>query len=108
MNQGSGKEKRDTAAGCRDLALEDRRRAAEADSENGRLVFERSAASWESRANEIESGKNVSVDQRALDRGLWASGEEDEAFSDAINLASNKGSDPDRSRIETEGRCDGP
>ena len=96
MDQGSGKEKRDTAAGCRDLAIEDRRRAAEAGTNNGRLVFERSAASWESRANEIESGKNVSVDQRALDRELWASGEEDEAFSKAADLAALKRSNANR------------
>jgi hypothetical protein len=70
------KEARDTIAGCRDRAAKDRLQAASSGTENGRLMYERSAASWEARAHEIEEGGNASVDQRQADRDLWASEEE--------------------------------
>jgi hypothetical protein len=70
-----GKEARDTVAGCRDRAARDRLQAAGADTENGRRVLERSAASWEKRANEMEEQENASAGQRAADRDLWASEE---------------------------------
>jgi hypothetical protein len=73
------KEARDTVAGCRERAAEDRLRAASSDTENGRRVFARSAASWDSRAAEIEGAENASSFQRASDRELWASGERDAA-----------------------------
>jgi hypothetical protein len=73
--EGAGKEARDTVAGCRDRAAKDRLQAASTDTENGRRVFERSAASWEARADEIQEGADASAEQRAADRDLWASGE---------------------------------
>lgn len=72
---GPSKEARDTAAGCRDRAEGDRRQAGVADTENGRRVLERSAASWDARADGIEEAENASAEQRAADRDLWASGE---------------------------------
>ena len=67
-----GKEARDTVAGCRDRAAEDRLQAAGADTENRRRVFERSADSWDTRADEIQEGDDASAQQRAADRDLWA------------------------------------
>ena len=72
------KEARDTVAGCRDRAAEDRLQAASADTENGRHVLERSAASWEARAVEILDGEDVSAKQRITDQELWASEEQDD------------------------------
>jgi len=69
------KEARDTVAGCRDRAAQDRIQAAGTDTENSRRVYERSAASWDARADEIEEGENASAQQRAADRDLWASEE---------------------------------
>ena len=74
--EGQGKEARDTVAGCRDRAAKDRLQAASTDTENGRRMFERSAASWEARADELEEGEKGSEEQRAADRDLWASEEE--------------------------------
>jgi hypothetical protein len=70
-------EARDTVAGCRNRAAEDRLSAAGTDTENGRQVLERSAASWERRADEMEETENASAQQRAADRELWASEERD-------------------------------
>jgi hypothetical protein len=69
------KEARDTVAGCRNRAAEDRLHAAGTDTENGRRVLERSADSWERRADEIEEGETASAHQRAADRDLWESEE---------------------------------
>jgi hypothetical protein len=76
---GPSKEARDTVAGCRDRADENRREAGAADTENGRRVLERSAASWDARADGIEETENASAQQRAADRDLWASEERDDA-----------------------------
>ena len=65
------REKRDTADGCRDQAAADRRHAAEAGTANGRQVFERSAASWESRAVGIEEADGASAAQKIADRAMW-------------------------------------
>ena len=76
--KGSGapeKEARDTVAGCRDRAADDRLQAAGADTENRRRVFERSAGCWDRRAEEIQDGGDASAQQRAADRDLWASEE---------------------------------
>ena len=67
-----GKEARDTVAGCLDRAADDRLQAAGAGTENRRRVFERSAASWDARAEEIREGNNASTQQRKADRDLWA------------------------------------
>jgi hypothetical protein len=72
------KEARDTVAGCRDRAGQDRLHAANAATENARQVFERSAASWEARAAGILDGEDASEKQRISDRELWASGEQDD------------------------------
>lgn len=72
------KEARDTVAGCRDRAAKDRLQAASADTENSRRVFERSAASWETRADEMQEVENASEEQRAADRDLWASEERED------------------------------
>jgi hypothetical protein len=77
----SSKEARDTVAGCRDRAAQDRLQAASAGTDNGRRVFERSAASWEARADEMEEGENGSAEQLAADRDLWASEEPDDPAS---------------------------
>jgi hypothetical protein len=69
------KEAGDTVAGCRDRAADDRLQAAGTDTENGRRLLERSAASWEARADEIQEVENASAEQRAADRDLWASEE---------------------------------
>ena len=66
------KEARDTVAGCLDRAADDRLQAAGAGTENRRRVFERSAASWDARAEEIREGDNASTQRRAADRDLWA------------------------------------
>ncbi|MGZ8998142.1 MAG: hypothetical protein ACXW2T_04705, partial [Allosphingosinicella sp.] len=66
----------DTVAGCRDLAAEDRVRAAATDTDNGRLVFERSAASWDARADEMERKEKGSAVQRAADQAMWESEDE--------------------------------
>jgi hypothetical protein len=71
------KEARDTVAGCRNRAVEDRLSADSTDTENGRQVLERSAASWERRADEMEETENASAQQRAADREFWASEERD-------------------------------
>ncbi len=71
-----GKEARDTVAGCRALAAQDRVRAAASDTRNARGKFEQSASSWDARAEEIEKKARDPAGQRALDRELWASGEE--------------------------------
>jgi hypothetical protein len=75
------KEARDTAVGCRDRAVQDRLQAAAADTENGRRVLERSAASWESRAFGIEDREHVSALQRAADLALFADDERDDGDS---------------------------
>ena len=75
---GLTREARDTVAGCRDRAEEDRREAGAADTDNGRRVLERSAASWDARADGIEEVENASEQQRAADRDLWASEERDD------------------------------
>jgi hypothetical protein len=75
----ASKEARDTVAGCRDRAAKDRLQAAGAGTENSRRVFERSAASWEVRGDDIQEGENASAQQRAADRDLWASEERDDA-----------------------------
>jgi hypothetical protein len=72
------KELRDTVAGCRDQAARARRKAAGADTANGRSMLERSAASWETRAEEMNDEDNDAVDARAADRALWESEENDE------------------------------
>ena len=69
------KEARDTVVGCRDRAAKDRLQAASTDTENSRQVFERSAASWDARADEIQEEEDGSAGQRAADRDLWASEE---------------------------------
>ena len=79
--RGQGKEARDTVAGCRARAAKDCLHAATADTENGRRVFERSAASWEVRGHEIQERDDASAQQRAVDRSLWASGEGDDSAS---------------------------
>jgi hypothetical protein len=73
---GSNKEPRDTVAGCRDRAAADRLHAADADTDNGRRVLERSAASWDVRGDEIQEGEDASAQQRAADRDLWGSDED--------------------------------
>jgi hypothetical protein len=75
--ESSGKEARDTVAGCRDRAAGDHLLAASADTENSRIIFERSAASWEKRADEIGEREQNEASQRAADRELWASEERD-------------------------------
>jgi hypothetical protein len=57
--QPSGKDTRDTAAGCRDRAAADLAQALAASTANGRRMLESSAASWTSRAEllgRIEAG----------------------------------------------------
>ncbi|HEY0313451.1 MAG TPA: hypothetical protein VGC56_13255 [Allosphingosinicella sp.] len=76
---GSSKEARETVAGCRDRAAKDRLQAAGAGTENSRRVFERSAASWDVRGNDIQEAEDASAQQRAADRDLWASEERDDA-----------------------------
>jgi hypothetical protein len=80
QDAGPSKEARDTVAGCRDRAEENRREAGAADTENGRRVLERSAASWDVRADGIEETENASAQQRAADRELWASEERNDAL----------------------------
>ena len=79
---GSGNEARDTIDGCRNRAAEDRIQAAGSDTENGRKVFERSAASWEARAHQIEEVEKASAQQRSADRDLWDSEEGDPVIPD--------------------------
>ena len=71
MDQDAGKEARDTVAGCRALAAQDRLRAAAMDTDNGRQAFERSAASWEARAEAMEKAEKGGAEQRAADRAMW-------------------------------------
>ncbi|HET9428363.1 MAG TPA: hypothetical protein VFO69_08405 [Allosphingosinicella sp.] len=68
-------EARDTVSGCRALAAQDQLRAAATDIANSRRVYERSAASWETRADEIQKMEDGLAKQRATDRALWASEE---------------------------------
>jgi hypothetical protein len=75
----ASKEARDTVAGCRDRAAKDRLQAAGAATENSRRVFERSAASWDVRGDDIQEGEDASAQQRKADRDLWASEERDDA-----------------------------
>jgi hypothetical protein len=75
----AGKEPRDTVAGCRDRAISDRLHAASADTENSRRVFERSAATWEARGDDIQEGENASAEQRSADRDLWVSEEREDS-----------------------------
>ena len=78
LTESPGKEARDTVAGCRDLATQDRFRAEAVGTENARRAYERSAASWESRADAIEKGEMGSATQRAIDRALWAQDEKED------------------------------
>jgi hypothetical protein len=73
-------EAHDTVVGCRDRAAEDRLKAASADTENSRRVLERSAASWEARAEEIQEGENGAAEQQVADRDLWASEEQEDSL----------------------------
>jgi hypothetical protein len=73
------KEARDTVAGCRDRAAQDRLQAGSAGTENGRHVLERSAASWDVRGDDIQENDDASAQQRTADRDLWARGEADDA-----------------------------
>lgn len=75
----SRREPRDTVSGCRELAAQDHLRAVATDTENGRRVYERSAASWETRADEIQKMDDASAEQRATDRALWASEETEDS-----------------------------
>jgi hypothetical protein len=44
-------------------------------------MLERSAASWEARADEMQEGEDASAQQRAVDRDLWVSGERNDPAS---------------------------
>jgi hypothetical protein len=79
-NTDAGKEARDTVAGCRNRAAQDRLQAASSGTENSRRVFERSAASWEARAHGIEEEESASGHQRMTDRELWESEERNGDF----------------------------
>lgn len=48
------RKREDTAEGCRELALDDRARAAEVDSDHMRDTLERSADAWSTRASLLE------------------------------------------------------
>lgn len=71
----SNKEARDTIVGCRERAAEDLSNAAQASTDNGRKVLERSAATWEKRADELHELELGSAEQRRADKALWDSGE---------------------------------
>jgi len=57
----------DSAAGCRQRAAEDLRKADETDTANGRRVFESSAATWTARAGLLQRLEN-SFDARKAAR----------------------------------------
>ena len=78
LKESPGKEARDTVMGCRDLAAHDRFRAEGVGTENARRSYERSAASWESRADAMEKEEMGSATQRAIDRALWAQDEKED------------------------------
>ena len=64
-----GKELRDTAAGCRERAAADLNHALAMSTQNGRQVFEKSAASWTKRAEmlgRIESGIELRATAQSL------------------------------------------
>lgn len=69
---------RDTVAGCEARAAEDRLLAGIGGTENIRNQLERSAASWDARAGEIQKADDSAAEQRIADRALWASEGEDE------------------------------
>ena len=69
---------RDTVAGCEARAAEDRLLAGNGGTENIRRQLERSAASWDARAGEIQKVDDASANQRIADSALWASEEEDD------------------------------
>jgi hypothetical protein len=71
--QPANKEARDTVGGCRERAVQDRLQAEQATTPNGRLVLERSAASWERRADGIQDVADCSAAQRSADRAMWDS-----------------------------------
>lgn len=77
---GSLKAARDTESGCRERAAADEVLAGGADTAHGRMQFERSAASWTARADDIHKLDVDAEGQKAADRALW---ESEEPASDA-------------------------
>jgi hypothetical protein len=74
---------RDTAEGCRKRAAEDEQHAGSADTENGRLVLERSAASWTARSRMLERlGKGMEA-RRVAPRLTQTEVAEDAALANA-------------------------
>jgi hypothetical protein len=74
------KEARDTISGCRERASADLASAAETSTENGRRVLERSAASWDRRADELQALELGQAEQRRVDKAIWDD-EENSAFN---------------------------
>ena len=74
-----GKELRDTAEGCRERAAADLLNALAMSTQNGRQVFEKSAASWTKRAEmlgRIETGKESRLAAQSLQEGQLVAAEE--------------------------------
>jgi hypothetical protein len=72
ISSAPNQEARDTPVGCRDRAAQDLSQAATSSTENSRRKFERSAASWVTRAELIERTRISSASQKSADLALWA------------------------------------
>ena len=66
---------RDTVAGCRELAAADLARASVMDTTNGRRRLESSAASWTSRAAQIQRMEDSFEARQSIARAEWEDGE---------------------------------
>jgi hypothetical protein len=69
----------DTAAGCRARAVADLDRSGGMDTQNGRAGFERSAASWNKRADLLQEEEETSDARRAAAAAEWAEEDRQEA-----------------------------
>jgi hypothetical protein len=74
---------RDTAEGCRERAAVDEQHASSADTENGRKVLERSAASWTTRSLMLDRLEKGMEARRVAPRLTKAEIAEDAAFPNA-------------------------
>jgi hypothetical protein len=86
-NKGPGapmeKSGRDTAEGCRERAALNEQHAGLADTENGRRVLERSAASWTTRSFMLERLENGMEARRVAPRLTHSEIAEDKASANA-------------------------
>lgn len=83
MSGGDAKISTGTPSGCRTHAEQDRSRARAMDTQNGRLRLQRSAAAWDSMADDLDALAETHEARQAVARAEW-------------NAAERRGEDEDR------------